>query len=180
MKKVVLFFSLFLCFFTTSYSFAQNNKGNLDNNYNNVAQRDNNYQSQGEQAFYGANNSDACALTERPVGDCYSLYYKYEPCYYNKWHCKYVPQFIQKKHCRMVPQYYEKTYCRYIPQYYSKISCHQVPKYCYTTNCRYVPKYTCERCCKHAPKYYYKHTSRPICGTPCAPAACALRCEDAR
>lgn len=116
---------------------------------------------------YEERSPNAGCPPERFVGNCYCLYCRYEPCYYNKWHCNYVPKYTYKKCCRYVPQYYQKQCCRYVPQYYYETCCRQCPQYYYTCNCQYVPKYTCERCCRYVPKYYYKRTCCPQ--QPCCP-----------
>lgn len=113
------------------------------------------------QASYGDRN--CCPPSEKACNDCYCLYCRYEPCYYNKTHCESVPKYSYKKCCRYVPQYYQKKCCRYVPQYYNETCCRQVPQYYYTCSCRYEPKYTTERCCKYVPKYYYKHTAASTC-----------------
>lgn len=126
--------------------------------------------------YRGDDNNDNynCAQPrEVACGDCYCLYCRYEPCYYNKWKCDYCPQYSYKKCCRYVPQYYQKQCCRYVPQYYCVTCCRQVPEYYYVRTCRYVPKYTCERCCRYVPKYYYKHTSCPTNG--CATGGCTAQ-----
>lgn len=148
MKKICLFLSVLTCIFFTSYSYAQ----------------------PGPNYDAGDSNCDQpCAPPERPMNDCYCLYCRYEPCYYNKWHCQYCPKYTYKKCCRYVPQYYQKQCCRYVPQYYCQTCCRYVPQYYYTCQCHYVPKYSCERCCRYVPKYYYKH----VCQPTCTPDSCA-------
>ncbi|CDR34082.1 Conserved putative secreted protein [Criblamydia sequanensis CRIB-18] len=116
----------------------------------------------------------AACPPEHPAGECWGLFVKYDPCYYNDWRCVEEPCTVQKKCCRMVPQYYQVQKCRYVPQYYSETCCKQVPEYycvdqCYTKKryvcdkkcryvprqkCRYVPQYYSETCCKQVPEYY--------------------------
>lgn len=153
MKKICLFFSLFVCcMFASQASADWSNQGDCCNPC-------------GQQA-------EAAAPCEQQMNDCYCLYCKYVPQYYDQWHCDYVPQYTQKKCCRMVPQCYEKTCCRYVPQYYTQTCTRQVPEYYYTQDCHYVPKYSCEKCCRYVPQYYYKHT----CGNDAG--ACAAPCQD--
>lgn len=152
MKKIGLFFSMLMCMFMVTTAHAQDDYSRYDNNMMN-----------GQNYDMEAQGADCGAPCEKPMNDCYCLYCKYEPCYYNKTHCNYVPKYTYKKCCRYVPQYYEKKCCRYVPQYYTQTCCRQVPQYYYTCQCHYVPKYTCEKCCKYVPKYYYKHTCKPTC-----------------
>ena len=92
MKKVYLFFSLFVCCFIASAN-AQ---------YSGASQQD--WANQSNQDYsYGSSGSE-CAPPEKPMNDCYCLYCRYVPKYYNKWHCDYVPQYSYKKCCRYVPQ----------------------------------------------------------------------------
>ncbi len=164
MNRIGLFLSMLMCMFMASAAYAQNDDmgygGDFGGGQDGYQQS---YDDNGYGAGGGYDQGNAGAPCEKPVGDCYCLYCKYEPCYYNKTHCDYVPKYTYKKNCRYVPQYYQKQCCRYVPQYYCQTCCRQVPQYYYTCQCHYVPKYTCERCCKYVPKYYYKHTCAPSC-----------------
>lgn len=159
MKKVCLFLSVLMCTFLASFSYAQNFGD--DNGSNGEGYAGGGIVAQGgcgggeESSFQGEGNGQPA---EHPAGDCYCLYCRYEPCYYNKWHCDYCPKYNYKKCCRMVPQYYQKQCCRMVPQYYCQTCCRQCPQYYYTCSCCYVPKYRCEKCCRWVPKYYYKRT----------------------
>ncbi len=173
MKKTGFFFSL-LCTLMVSYSYAQPYDQQSYDGGPQQQQFDGNQQFDGGQQFGGGDggNCDQPACPpERPMNDCYCLYCRYEPCYYNKWHCNYCPKYCYKKCCRQVPQYYQKQCCRYVPQYYCQTCCRYVPQYYYTCTCHYVPKYTCERCCRYVPKYYYKHTCQPTCTPDCCAEA---------
>jgi hypothetical protein len=161
MKKVFLLFSLFVCCFFASKVSAQD--------YGNCCGYDNN--NYGGSYNTGDTNSD-CPPPERAMNDCYCLYCKYCPQYYDKWNCEYVPQYCYKKNCRYVPQYYEKSCCRMVPQYYNVTCCRQVPQYYTTCSCKYVPKYSCQKCCRYVPQYYYKHVCEPTCGDNCVDAGC--------
>ena len=173
MKKVSLIFSV-LCAFAVSYGFAQEQQSMDGDNY---AQQsiDGNYGQSFAGCDMGKGVDNCCQPREKPCGDCYCLYCKYEPCYYNKWRCEYCPKYCYKKCCRYVPQYYQKQCCRYVPQYYYQTCCRQVPQYYYTCSCHYVPKWRCERCCKYVPKYYYKHVCQPTCAPESAPT-CVPTC----
>lgn len=156
MKKLGLFFSMLMCMFLATSAYAQdgaNYNGQMQQSYNNGCEQP----------------ADCAQSYEKPCGDCYCLYCKYEPCYYNKKHCEYVPKYTYKKCCKYVPQYYQKRCCRYVPQYYYQTCCKQVPQYYYTCQCHYEPKYTCEKCCTYKPKYYYKH----VCEPTCTPDSCS-------
>lgn len=163
MKKVCLFFSLFVCCFIAASVSAQD--------YNNYDYNQSSYAGD----YNGDGNCD-CAPPERPMNDCYCLYCKYCPQYYDKWNCEYVPQYSYKKCCRYVPQYYEKSCCRMVPQYYNVTCCRQVPQYYTTCDCKYVPKYSCQKCCRWVPQYYYKHVCEPTCGNNCVDAGCNTGC----
>lgn len=171
MRKAYLFLSVLLCVFTASFSYAQNYE---DGSYGDAQPYSGEYGYAGQS--YGG--GEGCCPSERPVGDCYCLYCRYEPCYYNKWHCHYEPKYCYKRCCRQVPQYYQKQCCRYVPQYYCQTCCRYCPQYYTTCTCHYVPKYTCERCCRYVPRYYYKHTCQPTCcdNNQCAPQ-CAPACQ---
>lgn len=151
MKKALMFLSVFMCCFVTAPTFAQGWGGS----------------NSCDQPCPVPQQQPECAPAEKPMNDCYCLYCRYVPQYYNKTHCEYVPQVSYKKNCRMVPQYYEKTCCKMVPQYYTQTCCRQVPQYYYTCETKQVPKYTTERCCKYVPQYYYKHVSEPTCGDRC-------------
>lgn len=164
MKKIGLFFSV-LCCLMTSLSFAQGNS------YPDQGRPQDMYMAQGHdgdtrdwpQDHPASPEEQSCAPIEKPAGDCYCLYCKYVPCYYNKWHCEYVPEYGCKKCCRMVDECYTKRCCRMVPQYYDKTCTRKVPQYYYERTCRQVPKYSCEKCCKWKKEYYYKHTCAPTC-----------------
>lgn len=132
------------------------------------------YGSEGGYSDVAGDASGACC--ERPCGDCYCLYCKYIPEYYNVQKCCYVPQYCYKKCCRYCPQYYQQQCCRYVPQYYCKTCCRYCPQYYYTCDCNYCPQYYCEKRCRYKPCYYYKHTCAPTgCDNACANGQCGVR-----
>ncbi len=162
MRKICLFLSVLMCVFAVSSTYAQSP---YDRDYG-YDQHDSRAGANGEYAGQtSCSYNPQCPPQEKAMNDCYCLYCRYEPCYYNKWHCSYVPKYTYKKCCRYVPQYYQKQCCRYVPQYYSQTYCHQVPQYYYTRQCKYESKYNCERCCRYVPKYYYKHVCQPTCNS---------------
>ena len=125
MRKACLLLSMTLSLFAASFSYAQPyDAGNAYGGgpYEAVHSQNGPYdavQSQnGDDGIAYNDGNVGCPPPEKPVGDCYCLYCRYEPCYYNKWHCNYVPKYCYKKCCRYVPQYYQKKCCRYVPQYY--------------------------------------------------------------
>src|SRR2546423_693136 len=118
MKKICMFLSIMMCAFVAS-SYAQPyDGGQYDGGQYDGGQYDGGQQYDGGYAGGGyagdgyasgdANCGQPCAPSEKPMNDCYCLYCKYEPCYYNKWHCNYCPKYTYKKCCRYVPQYYQK------------------------------------------------------------------------
>jgi hypothetical protein len=101
---------------------------------------------------------------ERPAGECWCKWVKYEPCYSTTYKCceeripctrkcyRRVPCYYQVKCCRMVPQYYCKTCCRY------KTECYDVP------DCKICKKMVPCRHCKWIPRCYWKKSCEPTCG----------------
>ncbi len=184
MKKFGLIFSL-LCCFATTMCFAQNNasQNNAPNEaYTNDMPQDGRMMDRDDGRMMGrddgrmmnregrmdgggqdGSSAQPCAPGDQAMNDCYCLYCKYVPCYYNKWHCQYCPEYGCKKCCRMVDECYQKQCCRMVPQYYCQTCTRKVPQYYYEKTCCYKPKYTCEKCCKYEKKYYYKHQCEPTC-----------------
>jgi len=112
---------------------------------------------------YGYAQDSACCPEEKPVGECYCLYARYEPCYSNCWKCVEEQVPCTKKCCRMVPKYYECQKCRYVPQYYTETRCKYVPEYYNVEECKTSKKWVCEKKCTYVPKYYWKHSCQPTC-----------------
>lgn len=178
MKKLFLLASLSLGLLMTQGVFAddmQQGQGNVTEVQSGPGQTDQgNVHVQYDDRYqpphhdYYTNGQEFCCSqpTEQACGDCYCLYCKYEPCYYNKWRCEYEAKCCPKKCCRYVPKYYEKCCVRYVPQYYTQTCCRYCPEYYCVDETRYCKKWVCDRCCKYVPRYYYKHT---CCPTPCNP-----------
>lgn len=104
----------------------------------------------------GGRQSDACC--DKPTGECYCKYVRYEPCYYTTKRCidEQVP--CVKRCCRMKPEYYQVRCCRMVPEYYYVTKCRQCPEYYDVTEYKCQKKVICEPQCKYVPKYYWKRT----------------------
>ena len=105
---------------------------------------------------------------DKPCGDCWCQYVRYELSYYTTQRCveKQVP--YKKKCCRYVPKYYEVQRCRYIPEYYTETICRNVPEFYCEDACKTCQEWVCEEQCEYVPKYYWKRVcSSPSCETPC-------------
>lgn len=106
---------------------------------------------------------EACC-GDRPTGECYCMYVRYNPCYYCVPRCVEEQIPCQRKCWRYVPRYYEVERCRYVPQYYKETYCRQEPECYYVQDCKTCKKIVYDQCCDYTPEYYWKHT----CGNPCA------------
>lgn len=129
---------------------------------------DNSYAQEGSSC---AAESCAAPCEDQPMGECWCLYCRQEPCYYNDWKCVEDTKYCTKRCCRMVPQYYEVQRCKYVPQYYTETCCRQVPEYYDVQECIPCKKWVCEQKCRYIPRYYYKQVCKPECG----PAGCAAK-----
>ncbi len=106
---------------------------------------------------------------ERPTGDCWCMYCKYEPYYVNQWRCVEENKYSQVKRCKYVPKYYEVQRCRYVPQYYTETVCRQEPEYYTETVCTPCKKWVCDKKCQYKPRYYWKRTCNANGGNSEAP-----------
>ena len=113
---------------------------------------------------------DTGCPSDQPCGDCWCLYCRYQPCYYNQWRCECEPRSVQRRCCRWVPREYEVQRCRYVPQYYCEKCCRYEPEYYCVDQCVQCKKWVCDRQCTYRPCYYYKR----VCNSACnATAYCA-------
>lgn len=116
------------------------------------------------------------APCDAPTGECYCMYVRYNPCYYQcpRTVCEQIP--CKRKCCRYVPQYYEVEKCRYVPQYYKETYCRQCPEYYYVDECKTCEKIVYDTKCEYKPCYYWKHTcGQPVQGGCCGPQGCGIR-----
>lgn len=132
-------------------------------------------------AFDQGQGSDGCCQPDHPTGECYCLYCKYEPQYYNDWRCCEEPKYFQRQCCRQVCKPYQVTRCRYVPQTYCETCYRYEPEYYCVTDCKMCKRWVCDKKCRYVPRYYWKHTcgnqggaveQAPVSGGCCGPQGC--------
>ncbi len=110
------------------------------------------------QKGYSQGCCDTSCCEEQACNECYCLYVRYEPCYYNTKRCIEEQIPCCKRCCRYVPKYYQVQRCRYVPEYYTETCCKQECEYYDVQEYKTCKKTICEPQCKYVPKYYWKHT----------------------
>lgn len=109
---------------------------------------------------------------DEPTGECYCMYVRHEPCYYQVPRCVEEQIPCKKKCWRYVPKYYEVERCRYVPQYYKETYCRQEPECYYVDDCKTCKKIVYDQKCQYVPKYYWKHTCGNTAQAPVSSGSC--------
>jgi len=109
-----------------------------------------------------SNGSDS-SCCERPCGDCWCQYVRYEPRYYTTKHCVEERVPCTKQCCRKVPRYYQVERCRMVPEKYTETKCCYENEYYCVPDCKVCKKVVCEQKCEMVPKYYWKRTCNAQC-----------------
>lgn len=165
MKKLLVSSALFFTLLMTSTVFAQEPVQAQPQNNQAVSQPVN---------YNGNGNSQACPqdhpCADMPTNDCWCLWVRYKPCYYQTKRCIEEQIPCKRRCCRYVDRYYQVERCRYVPEKYCETVCRKEPEYYDVDECKTCKRWVCDQQCRYVPEYYWKHTCGDNgCQKPCPP-----------